>query len=62
METAGGKAEQIGFYETVAGDGSAMFDRLDAYREVTAHDVERVIEKYLRPSRRTRVEVVRGQG
>ncbi|MBW2509046.1 MAG: insulinase family protein [Deltaproteobacteria bacterium] len=62
METAGGKAEQIGFYETVAGDGSAMFDRLDAYREVTPDDVERVVKKYLRPSRRTRVEVVRGHG
>ena len=28
METAGGKAEQIGFYETVANDGAAVFDRL----------------------------------
>jgi zinc protease len=58
METAGGKAEQVGFYETVLGDGTAMFDRLDAYREVRVDDVQRVVQKYLRPSRRTRVEIV----
>ncbi len=62
METAGGKAEQIGFYETVAGDGSAVFDRLQAYRGVTAGDVKRVVRKYLRRSRRTRVEIRRGPG
>jgi len=59
MESAGGKAEQIGFYETVANDGAAVFDRLDAYREVTAGDVKRAATKYLRPSRRTRVEILR---
>jgi zinc protease len=59
METAGGKAEQIGFYETVANDGAAVFDRLAAYRNVTGGDVERVVAKYLRPSRRTRVEILR---
>jgi zinc protease len=61
METAGGKAEQIGFYETVANDGSAVFSRLEAYREVTANDVKRVVTKYLRPSRRTRVEILGAQ-
>jgi zinc protease len=58
METAGGKAEQIGFYETVVHDGAAVFDRLAAYRAVTEGDVRRVAQKYLRPSRRTRVEIV----
>ena len=58
LETAGGKAEQIGFYETVANNGAAVFDRLGAYRDVTADDVTRVVRKYLRPSRRTRVEIV----
>jgi zinc protease len=57
METAGGKAEQIGFYEIVANDGAAVFSRLAAYREVRAGDVKRVASKYLRSSRRTRVEV-----
>jgi zinc protease len=58
METPGGKAEQIGFYETVAKNGAAVFERLAAYRDVTASDVRRVVAKYLRPSGRTRVEVV----
>jgi zinc protease len=60
METAGGKAEQIGFHETVVQDGAAVFDRLASYREVTADDVTRVVRKYLRPSRRTRIEIVPG--
>ncbi len=61
LETAGGKAEQIGFHEIVAGDGAAIFDRIAAYREVDAEDVTRVAKKYLRPSRRTRVEIVPGR-
>jgi zinc protease len=59
METAGGKAEQIGFYETVANDGAAVFARLEAYRDVSARDVKRAVTKYLRPSRRTRIEILR---
>ncbi len=59
METAGGKAEQVGFYETVANDGAAVFERLAAYRAVTADAVKRAVKKYLRPSRRTRVEILR---
>lgn len=58
METAGGKAEQIGFYEIVASNGAAVFDRLEAYRRVRASDVRRVVTRYLRPSRRTRVEIL----
>ncbi len=58
METAGGKAEQIGFHETVVGDGTGVFARLAEYRDVTASDVRRVVAKYLRPARRTRVEIV----
>ncbi len=59
METAGGKAEQVGFYETVAHDGAAVFDRLASYRKVAAQDVRQAVAKYLRPSRRTRVEILR---
>jgi predicted Zn-dependent peptidase len=58
METAAGKAEQIGFHETVLNDGAAVFDRLVAYREVTADQVKHAVRKYLRPSRRTRVEIL----
>ncbi|MGB8330706.1 MAG: pitrilysin family protein [Polyangiales bacterium] len=59
METAGGKAEQIGFYETVCNDGAGVFNRLAAYREVTVGDVKRAVAKYLRSTRRTRVEILR---
>lgn len=58
METAGGKAEQIGFHETVMNDGAAVFDRLASYRAVRSEDVKRAVSKYLRASRRTRVEIV----
>ncbi|MFZ1865912.1 MAG: pitrilysin family protein [Polyangiales bacterium] len=58
METAGGKAEQIGFHETVAHDGAAVFERLASYRQVTTEDVRGAVAKYLKPSRRTRVEIV----
>ena len=57
METAGGKAEQVGFYETVVDDGGTVFDRLDAYRRVTRAQVKRAAARYLRRSRRTRVEI-----
>jgi zinc protease len=60
LETAGGKAEQVGFYETVVHDGAAVFDRLEAYRGVTPADVRRAARTYLRPSRRTRIEILPG--
>ena len=61
LETAGGKAEQIGFHETVAGDGAAVFNRIAAYRDIDAHDVKRVTKTYLRPSRRSRIDIVPGR-
>jgi zinc protease len=60
METAGGKAEQIGFYETTLGDAGFVFERLEQYRRVTAADVQRVAKRYFDPRRRTRVTVVPG--
>lgn len=58
METASGKAEQIGFYDTVLGDAGAGFARLDMYRAVTAADLKRVAEKYLVDAHRTLIEVL----
>ena len=57
MTTAGGKAEQIGFYESVVGDGGAVFAQLEAYRRVTADDLRRAARTYLVKNRRTVVEV-----
>jgi zinc protease len=58
MDTTAGKAEQIGFYETLLGDPAAAFRRLDAYRRVTAGDVRRVARKYLVDRARTLIRVV----
>ena len=57
LETASGKAEQIGFYETVLGDPAAPSRRLEAYRRVTRSDLLRVARRYLVKERRTIVEV-----
>ena len=57
LETAGGKAEQIGFYETVLGDPAALFTRLDVARRTTRSDLLRVARRYLRKTARTVVEV-----
>ena len=41
LETTSGKAEQIGFYDTVLGDPAAAFRRLERYRRVTAGEFAR---------------------
>jgi len=62
LETAGGKAEQIGFYETVLGDPSRVFSRLDEYRRVTAADVRASARRYLLARRRTVILVLPAEG
>lgn len=57
LETANGKAEQIGFYATVLGEPAGAFTRLDAYRRTTVTDVLRAARRYLLPSQRTIIEV-----
>jgi zinc protease len=58
METASGKAEQIGFYETVVGDPGKIFDRLEEYRRVSAEDVRRAARTYFDRRRRTTLKVL----
>ena len=62
METSAGKAEQIGFYETVLGDAGKLMQRLEDFRAVTADDVLRVARKVLDKKRRTRIEVLPAKG
>jgi zinc protease len=57
LDTASGKAEQIGFYETVLGDPSAAFRRLEAYRRATSGELRRVARRYLVDEERTIVHV-----
>ena len=58
METCAGKAEQVGFYETVLGDAGQVFERLAQFRAVTAEDVQRVAQRVFAPDRRVRIEVL----
>ena len=58
METAAGKAEQLGFFEIVYGDAAALFERLNTLRAVTPADVQRVARKYFDSRKRTSVAVL----
>jgi zinc protease len=58
METAAGKAEQLGFFEVVCGDAAGLFGRLNDLRAVSTEDVQRVARKYFDSRRRTRISVL----
>jgi zinc protease len=58
LETVSGKAEQIGFFETVLEDPAQAFRRVDALRRVTAGDLRRVARRYLVDAARTILHVV----
>ncbi len=57
LETVAGKAEQLGFYETVLGNPAALFDKLRDYRRATPADLLRVARRYLVREARTVIEV-----
>lgn len=57
LETMSGKAEQIGFNDTVLGDPAAAFRRLEAYRRVTAGELRTAARRYLIEDARTMVRV-----
>jgi zinc protease len=57
LETTSGKAEHIGFYDTVLGDPAAAFRRLEAYRRLTAGELRTAARRYLEESTRTLVRV-----
>jgi zinc protease len=58
LETMSGKAEQIGFYETVLGDPAAAFRRLEGYRRTTASDLRKAARRYVSGGGRTLIRVV----
>jgi zinc protease len=58
LETTSGKAEQIGFYDTVLGDPSAAFRRLESYRRVTAGEIRTAARRYLVDGARTIIRVL----
>ncbi|MCL2722915.1 MAG: insulinase family protein [Polyangiaceae bacterium] len=58
LETIGGKAEQLGFYDTVLGDPTAAFRRLEAYRRATAGELRTAARRYFNDQTRTMIRVV----
>jgi zinc protease len=58
LETMSGKAEQIGFFETVLGDPAFSLQRVQAFRRTTPADLRRVARRYLLDTARTLVHVV----
>ncbi len=57
METANGKADQIGFFAAVTGDVRGVFEQLERWRAVTVDDVKRVATSVFDDRRRTVVVV-----
>ena len=57
LESVSGRAETIGFYDTVLGEPGALFTKLEAYRRVTRADVLRVARRVLSSTGRTMVLV-----
>lgn len=57
LETAAGKAEQIGFFEVVLGEPAHPFRRVDAFRRATTADLRRVARRYLVDGARTVLRV-----
>ncbi|MGB0680055.1 MAG: M16 family metallopeptidase [Polyangiales bacterium] len=57
METAAGKAEQLGFWATVTGSAEAAVTQLHRYPRVRPEDVQRVARRYLRRAALCEVQV-----
>ena len=49
LETANGKAELIGFFESVLGEPGAPFQRLRQWQRTTLSDIRRAARRYFRP-------------
>jgi zinc protease len=62
LDTANGKAEQLGFYDTVTGDPAGVFRRLEAIARVQRGDVRRVARRFLKEKARTVVVVLPEKG
>ncbi len=60
LKTVSGKANQLGFYETVYGDYAQMFREVDRWEAVTAADVQRAARTYLDEQSQTTVELIPG--
>ena len=58
METCGGKAEQVAFFDVMLGDPCGAMNRLERLRKTTRTDLLRAARRYLRQEARTVVNVL----
>ncbi len=62
LESVSGKAEQIGFFETVLGNANDLFEKLDFYRQVNEGDILQTARRYLFKMNRTIIQVIPNEG
>jgi zinc protease len=53
LQSVSSKGQQIGYYQTILGDYSQLFEEADRYQAVTARDVMRVAQEYFGENNRT---------
>jgi predicted Zn-dependent peptidase len=53
LQSVSGKGNQIGYYQTILGDYTKLFEEAGKYQEVTAEDVMRVAKEYFDERNRT---------
>jgi zinc protease len=53
LQSVSSKGQQIGYYQTIMGDYTALFDEANKYQAVTAEDIMRVAKTYFDPKNRT---------
>lgn len=53
LQSVSSKGQEIGYYQTVMGDYTALFDEANKYQAVTADDIMRVAQTYFDPKNRT---------
>jgi zinc protease len=58
LETASGKAEQIGFFESVLREPAHAFRRVEAFRRATASDLRKAARRYMVSASRTVLRVI----
>src|SRR5262249_3012477 len=57
LQTVASKARALALNEILFGNYAVLFDDLDRYNAVTAEDIRRVAQTYLRPMKRTVVTI-----
>jgi len=58
LQSVSAKGQQIGYYQTILGDYTRLFDEAEKYQAVTAEDVMRVAKKYFNKKNRNVVVLV----